>query len=116
MTNKVDWTKTAKLPPEELDRLLDEDSDEVDDNPPATDEQLAAAVPEKRRPGQRGPGKRPAKVLLTVRVEPEPRNTLAALRAAGPGWQGRVQTILRDAATGLLIAPSGAVKRPRKRA
>lgn len=95
MTRKVDWSKAADLPPDELARALEEDHDEIDDNPEMTDEELAALTPGKRRPGQRGPGKRPAKVPLNVRVEPE---TLAALRASGPGWQSRVQQVLRDLA------------------
>lgn len=46
----------------------------------------------KRRPGQRGPGKLPAKVQLPVRVEPE---LLLALKSSGKGWQDRVRTTLR---------------------
>lgn len=94
---KPDWTKAAALPPDELARVLEEDHDEIDDNPPTTPEELAAMQVRKRKPGQRGPGRRQAKVLLTVRVEPE---TLAALKAVGPGWQARVQDLLREAASG----------------
>ena len=91
MTSSPDWKRAAELRPDELDRLLEEDHDNVDDNPPATPEQLAAALPGKRRPGQRGPGKRPAKVLLTVRVDP---SILEAWRSTGPGWQARVNELL----------------------
>lgn len=91
MPNGTDWTKVASLPPEELARLLDEDHDEIDDNPEATDEQLAAAVPGKRRPGQRGPGRKPRKALLTLRVD---AMTLAAWEASGEGWRARMNDLL----------------------
>lgn len=95
MSRRIDWTKAAALPAAELDRLLDEDRDEVDDNPEATADQIAAAQPGQRRPGQRGPGRRLAKVVMTVRVEPE---ILAAWRGSGAGWQSRVNELLRKAA------------------
>ena len=44
----------------------------------------------KRRPGQRGPGKKPPKVALTIRVDPE---VLQAWRASGEGWQGRAREL-----------------------
>lgn len=91
MTRSIDWTKAADLPPEELDRLLEADHDEVDDNPPATAEQLAAATRGTRRPGQRGPGRKPAKVMMALRVDPA---TLDAWRGSGPGWQTRVHELL----------------------
>lgn len=97
MTRKVDWSKAADLLPEELDRLLAEDHDEVDDNPPATDEQLAAARPGTRRPGQRGPGRKPAKVLVTIRLEPA---VMEAWQASGPDWRMRMQHALAREAPG----------------
>ncbi|MBV8849500.1 MAG: BrnA antitoxin family protein [Methylobacteriaceae bacterium] len=78
-----------------------------DDAPEFTDEQLAGMRPArevlppdfyamvtKRRPGQRGPGKKPAKVAMTIRVDAD---TLAALKASGAGWQRRVNDVLRQA-------------------
>lgn len=98
MTNRIDWTRAADLPPDELARLLEADHDEVDDNQPATEAQLAAAVPGKRRPGQRGPGKRPAKVMITMRIDPA---TLAAWEASGEGWRTRMTELLaREAPKG----------------
>jgi uncharacterized protein (DUF4415 family) len=80
-----------------------------DDAPEFTDEQLAGMRPArkvlppdfyamvtKRRPGQRGPGKKPAKVAMTVRIDAD---TLAALKASGAGWQRRVNDVLRKAVT-----------------
>ncbi|MBV9067027.1 MAG: BrnA antitoxin family protein, partial [Methylobacteriaceae bacterium] len=52
----------------------------------------------KRRQGQRGPGKKPAKVAVSLRIDPD---TLAALKASGPGWQYRANEALRD-----LVKPS----------
>jgi uncharacterized protein (DUF4415 family) len=91
MMRKPDWTEAASLPPEELDRLLADDLDEVDDNPPATAAQIAAARPGKRRPGERGPGRKPAKVMVALRLDPD---TAEAWRASGPGWQTRVNELL----------------------
>ena len=99
MTDRIDWAKAADLPPDELARLLEADHDEIDDNPPATADQLAAAVPGKRRPGQRGPGKRPAKAMLTMRIDPA---ALAAWEASGEGWRARINELLvREAPKGL---------------
>lgn len=91
MTKKTDWANAASLPLEELDRLLEEDHDEVDDNPPLTDEELAAMRPGTRRPGERGPGRRAAKVMVALRVE---QATLEAWRASGSGWQTRMGELL----------------------
>ncbi len=86
-----------------------------DDAPELTDAELAEMRPArevlppdfyamvtKRRPGQRGPGKKPAKVATTLRIDAD---TLAAWKASGAGWQGRVNDVLRRA-----------VKRQRSRA
>jgi len=40
----------------------------------------------------RGPQKAPTKQLVSLRLSPD---VLTALRATGPGWQTRVDTILR---------------------
>lgn len=45
----------------------------------------------RRRPGQRGPNKRPTKAQVTIRMEPA---TLDAWRASGPGWQTRLGEVL----------------------
>ncbi len=74
------------------------------DNPELTDEELSAMRPAaemlsselfaaltKRRPGQRGPGKRPPKIQVTLRLDPV---ALEAWRATGPGWQARLNEIV----------------------
>ena len=40
----------------------------------------------------RGPGRKPAKTLVSLRVAPE---TLARWKASGPGWQTRMAELLR---------------------
>lgn len=89
-----------------------------DDNPEWTDAEFARAKPAsealpaavfeglvKRAPGQRGKGKRPAKVPVTIRLDPE---LLARLKAQGPGWQTRISKMLEK------VAP--VTEKPRRRA
>ena len=54
---------------------------------------VRAALAAKRLPGQRGPGKRPPKEVINIRLSPE---VLSAFRATGTGWQTRVDGALRD--------------------
>lgn len=90
-----------------------------DENPEWTDADFARAKPAsealpavifeglvKRAPGQRGKGKRPAKVPVTIRLDPD---LLARLKAQGPGWQTRISKMLEKA------APAAGDK-PRRRA
>ncbi len=89
-----------------------EDWDEVSDNPEATAAQLAHLQPAqevlppalfealtKRRPGQRGPGRKLPKVAVTLRLDPD---VLDAFKASGSGWQTRINDTLRKA-----VAKSG---------
>ncbi|MFM9968423.1 MAG: BrnA antitoxin family protein [Burkholderiales bacterium] len=54
---------------------------------------VKAALAAKRKPGPRGPGKRPPKEVINIRLSPE---VLSAFRATGDGWQTRVDGALRD--------------------
>ena len=84
-----------------------EDWDEVSDSPELTEEDFARAVPAsdvftpeqlaglKRRRGQRGPGKKPARVQVTLRLDQE---VVSAFKATGEGWQRRINDLLRSAA------------------
>jgi uncharacterized protein (DUF4415 family) len=54
---------------------------------------VRAALAAKRLPGQRGPGKKPPKEVINIRLSPE---VLSAFRATGTGWQTRVDGALRD--------------------
>ena len=53
---------------------------------------LVAKLP-KRLPGQRGPGKKPAKQLVTLRLKPE---VIEAYRATGEGWQTRMAAAIES--------------------
>ena len=59
------------------------------DNPPLTDMELGALRPMRGRPRLARP-----KVPLTMRVDAE---VMDALKNSGPGWQTRVNSLLRDA-------------------
>ena len=52
---------------------------------------VAATIAEIRR--ARGPGKKPPKEQVAIRLDPE---VLGAFRAGGPGWQTRVNTALKE--------------------
>jgi uncharacterized protein (DUF4415 family) len=54
---------------------------------------VRAALAERRKPGQRGPGKRPAKMAINIRVSPE---VLDAFKATGEGWQTKVDEALKE--------------------
>jgi uncharacterized protein (DUF4415 family) len=47
-----------------------------------------------RRPGQRGLGKKPAKTLLSLRLDP---TVVERWKATGPGWQTRMAETLAKA-------------------
>jgi len=113
------------------------DWDEVSDNPPLTDAELAS-----RRPGPHGmlaemaeaflkragrPRAEAKAVPVSLRVPPD---VLAAYKAQGPGWQTRMNAVLAaglapeiEAAEGKRITrdvnqpedPSGSMKRRRSR-
>ncbi len=46
-----------------------------------------------RQPGQRGPGKKVKKVLLSVRYSPE---VVEYFKATGEGWQARMDEALKE--------------------
>ena len=54
---------------------------------------VRAALAQKRKPGQRGPGLRAAKVAINIRLSPE---VLNAFKSTGAGWQTRVDGALKD--------------------
>lgn len=59
------------------------------DNPPLTDAELAKFRPMRGRPKLARP-----KVPMTMRVDAD---VMEALKSSGPGWQTRVNSLLRDA-------------------
>ena len=97
---------------------MEEDWDEVSDNPELTAEQLAALRPAhevlppalyealaRRRPGQRGPGKARPKVAVTLRLDPE---IVEAFKAEGAGWQTRINETLKKAVSARSRRPAEA--------
>ncbi len=48
----------------------------------------------RRRQGERGPQKAPTKKLVSLRLD---QDVLERAKAGGPGWQTRINDILRDA-------------------
>ncbi|BBD00325.1 MULTISPECIES: BrnA antitoxin family protein [Sphingobium] len=77
------------------------DADAVADNPEWTKEDFARAVPfNEAFPDlaatirRRGAQKTPTKVSTTVRLD---QDVLAKLKAGGPGWQTRLNDVLRRA-------------------
>ena len=81
------------------------DWDAVSDAPQATDEQLAEARPfaeafpdlaeAARR--FRGPQRTPTKVPVSIRLS---RDVVEYFKAGGPGWQARIDAVLRQALAG----------------
>ncbi len=79
-----------------------------EENPEWTDAEFARAKPAsemlpanvldglKRKPGQRGPGKKTPKVPVTLRIDAE---VLAKLKASGPRWQTRLANLINTAAS-----------------
>jgi uncharacterized protein (DUF4415 family) len=76
------------------------------DNPEWTDEMFAQARPAAEVMGEptvrslmrrRGPQRAPVKEAINLRLDAE---LVAALRASGPGWQSRVNALLRKAVMG----------------
>jgi uncharacterized protein (DUF4415 family) len=63
--------------------------------------------------GQRGPQKTPTKELISLRVD---RDVVAAFRASGPGWQGRVNEALRAYAKRRGLTAGKPIVRKRRRA
>ncbi|MEE8056691.1 MAG: BrnA antitoxin family protein [Pseudomonadales bacterium] len=51
----------------------------------------------KRGVGERGPQKTPTKVPISIRISPE---VAEYFRAAGKGWQGRIDRVLKEYVAG----------------
>ena len=84
------------------------DEDDAPDLASPEYQRKLAAVPVKRgRPKLASP-----KMLVSMRLDPE---IVASLRASGPGWQGRVNDILKQALESGRAARLGSVRVARKR-
>lgn len=73
------------------ERVHDPDSPYDPNDPRAVEEFWKDATV--RRPGQRGPGKRAKKVLLSLRYSPE---VVEYFKSTGEGWQTRMDEALKE--------------------
>lgn len=89
------------MPTDEEDARINQGIALDPDNPELTERDFRRAVPTsaivpelaaQRR--VRGPQKAPIKTLVSMRLDPD---LLERLKADGPGWQGRVNDLLRQA-------------------
>ena len=91
--------RARKKPP----HIAQKDWDDVN-SPSLSNQELASMRPlretfpelaeyaTKRKRGQRGPQKAPTKKPVSIRVD---RDVLARYKATGPGWQSRINEVLR---------------------
>jgi uncharacterized protein (DUF4415 family) len=105
----------------------------VDDAPELTDAELADMRPARevlppevyaaltrRKPGQRGPGRKPAMVPVTVRLAPD---VVAAFKATGENWQKLIRDAIvagrpdraESGRNARMASDEGPAPRPRKR-
>ncbi|WP_238703951.1 BrnA antitoxin family protein [Acetobacter pomorum] len=89
------------MPTDEEDALINQGILQDADNPELTDQDFLNAKPAsvavpalaaQRR--VRGPQKAPTKKLVSIRLDPD---LIDRLKQDGPGWQGRVNDMLRQA-------------------
>ncbi len=92
-------SKPFPVNPNEITAAIERAPDSAGESESAYDPNDAAAVSEfwqgatLRRPGQRGPGKKPKRVLLSVRYSPD---VVAYFKSTGDGWQSRMDEALRE--------------------
>jgi uncharacterized protein (DUF4415 family) len=92
-------SKTFPPSPEEIEALIAAAPERVHDPECPYDPNDPAAVEEfwknatVRLPGQRGPGKKAKKVLLSVRYSPE---VVSYFKSTGEGWQSRMDEALKE--------------------
>jgi uncharacterized protein (DUF4415 family) len=85
--------------PEEVAAVIAEAPEWIDDPESSYDPSDPAAVEAfwknatVRRPGQRGPGKKARKILLSVRYSPE---VVEYFKSSGEGWQTRMDEALKE--------------------
>lgn len=85
--------------PEEVAAAIARAPERVDDPESSYDPNDPAAVEafwkgaRVRRPGQRGPGRKARKVLLSVRYSPE---VVEYFKSTGEGWQTRMDEALKE--------------------
>ncbi len=92
-------SKSFPTSPEEIAAAVARAPDRVQDPESSCDPNDARAVEAHwkgaavRRPGQRGPGKKAKKILLSIRYSPE---VVEYFKATGEGWQTRMDDALKE--------------------
>jgi uncharacterized protein (DUF4415 family) len=92
-------SRSFPVSPEEVEAAIAEAPERLDDPECPYDPNDPAAVEAfwknatVRRPGQRGPGKKPKKVLLSVRYSAE---VVEYFKSTGEGWQTRMDEALKE--------------------
>ena len=99
-TAEDDWDRPLTPEEEEEDRRITAAAESDPDNPPLTDEQLAKMVPYHTIFGR--PKKENPKQLVSIRFSPE---VIAFFRATGPGWQTRMDVVLKQHLLTVQAAP-----------
>jgi uncharacterized protein (DUF4415 family) len=90
MSNKLSVKYPIAEVSDEDDRMITAAAESDPDNPPLTDEEMAAMVPFRSIFGR--PKKENPKQLVSIRFSPE---VIAHFRASGPGWQTRIDEALK---------------------
>jgi uncharacterized protein (DUF4415 family) len=91
--------RSFPVSPEEVEAVIAEAPERVNDPECPYDPNDPAAVEAfwknatVRRPGQRWPGKRAKKVLLSMRYSPE---VVEYFKSTGEGWQTRMDEVLKE--------------------
>src|SRR4051812_36472669 len=92
-------SKAFPMGPEEIASAIEAAPDRVHDPESPYDPNDPGAVEDfwknatVRRPGQRGPGRKAKKVLLSMRYSPE---VVEYFKSTGEGWQSRMDEALRE--------------------
>jgi uncharacterized protein (DUF4415 family) len=92
-------SKSFPVSPEDVAAVIEAAPDRVHDPASPYDPNDPTAVEEfwknatVRRPGQRGPGRKAKKVLLSVRYSPE---VVEYFKSMGEGWQSRMDEALKE--------------------
>lgn len=92
-------SKSLPATPEEIEAAIAKAPERIDDPECPYDPNDPAAVEAfwkngiVRRPGQRGPGRKPKKVLLSVRYSAE---VVEYFKSTGEGWQTRMDEALKE--------------------
>ena len=91
--SQTDWKRVKAIRENEPIPYSPEDGPYDPNDAKAAKAYLSAAIV--RRPGQRGKQKHPTKQLVSLRLSPA---VLEYFKATGPGWQTRIDDILKKAA------------------